>query len=38
MKAFMYKDTKTVEVDEGPKAFETAADPSLALKVVLDLE
>ena len=30
--------THTFTLDEGPKAFETAADPSLAIKVVLDLE
>jgi len=30
--------THTFPLDEGPKAFETAADPSLAIKVVLDLE
>ncbi|HEY6410518.1 MAG TPA: zinc-binding dehydrogenase [Ktedonobacteraceae bacterium] len=29
--------THTFPLDEGPKAFETAADPSLAIKVVLDL-
>jgi L-iditol 2-dehydrogenase len=29
--------THTFPLDGGPKAFETASDPSLAIKVVLDL-
>ena len=28
----------TFKLDDGAKAFETASDPSLAIKVVLDLE
>ena len=44
MKALIYKDTKMqiithkFKLDDGAKAFETASDPSLAIKVVLDLE
>ena len=30
--------THTFTLDDGAKAFETASDPSLAIKVVLDLE
>jgi L-iditol 2-dehydrogenase len=30
--------THTFKLDDGAKAFETASDPSLAIKVVLDLE
>ena len=49
MRAVIYKDTNrtshvtqiithTFKLDDAAKAFETVSDPSLAIKVVLDLE